>query len=226
MRCAESSSDVRSTAMSRNNSGPISFWPPSPRLFCTSIVRNPIPRANRASSALVSSSGCAGACIKVAETLSLRRARPSAACPLSCATSEKLMRFCARTRTLSGMVTRNARPATQIPASKVSGRFMCGFPEWPFRVRSEGTDLFPDLPVQMTVQKILVVFHAPPFHDFRAGLHAREDANVPDGPGVSFGIFPRHLVGHVIGIGVTQALGDMQRVAGRVFGGVDPRQIG
>ncbi len=37
MRCAESSSEVRSTAISRNSSGPISFCPPSPRLFCTSI---------------------------------------------------------------------------------------------------------------------------------------------------------------------------------------------
>ena len=38
-----------------------------------------------ANSALVSSSGCAGACMNVPETPSLRIARPSATWPLSCA---------------------------------------------------------------------------------------------------------------------------------------------
>ena len=74
--------------MSRNSSGPISFWPPSPRLFCTSTERSPMPCVNSANSALVSSSGCAGACMNVPETFSLRIARPSATWPLSGDTTE------------------------------------------------------------------------------------------------------------------------------------------
>ncbi len=64
--------------MSWNSSGPISFWPPSPRLFCTSIVRKPMPYPNTANNAFVSSSGCAGACMNVADTFSFRMARPRA----------------------------------------------------------------------------------------------------------------------------------------------------
>ena len=74
--------------MSRNSSGPISFCPPSPRLFCTSTERSPIPWVNSAKSALVSSSGCAGACMNVPETFSLRIASPSAMWPFSGDTTE------------------------------------------------------------------------------------------------------------------------------------------
>ena len=58
-RCAACSSSVRSTARASNSSGPISFWPPSPRVAESSAVRWPSPFDRRASSALFSSSGWA-----------------------------------------------------------------------------------------------------------------------------------------------------------------------
>src|ERR1017187_7125117 len=137
MRCTETSSEVRSTAISRNSSGPISFWPPSPRLFCTSMTRRPMPYPKSVKSALVSSSGCAGACRNVPETLSLRSARPRATWPPFCDTREKLMRFCAWSWTYPGPTVMNMRPRMPTLNARVSGNLRKGR-EFLLRLRGIG----------------------------------------------------------------------------------------
>src|SRR5262245_49922432 len=75
---------------------------------------------------------------------------------------------------------------------------------------------------QVAFQQIFVVLHTPPFHEFLARLHARPDARVLDGFGVGFRIIPYHHVFHVIGVNQPEPFGDMQLVAGRMFGSIDP----
>ena len=80
-RCAACSSSVRRTASASNSSGPISFWPPSPRVAESSTVRWPSPFDRRASSALFSSSGWATIDRKTPVLFRARRATPSCARP-------------------------------------------------------------------------------------------------------------------------------------------------
>ena len=58
-RRAASNSSVRSSPRARPNSGPIRFWPPSPRLSERYAASAPIPRSSTVSSSVSSSSGCA-----------------------------------------------------------------------------------------------------------------------------------------------------------------------
>ena len=76
---------------------------------------------------MVSSSGCAGACMNVPETLSLRSARPSAMWPLFADTIEKLMRFCACTGRESDTRITNTGIARQAPAAKAMSLRKCIF---------------------------------------------------------------------------------------------------
>src|SRR5262245_35125845 len=85
------------------------------------MTRKPITYPNVAKSAFVSSSGCAGACMKVPATFNLRIASPSATCPSSL-TIEKFLRFCASSPVdVHENVTDTANPAR---AARASTRFL------------------------------------------------------------------------------------------------------
>ena len=72
----------------------------------------------------VSSSGCAGACRKVPDTLSLRTASPSARCPLFADDHEEPIRFCACTRRESD--TRGSRTPALRGRHRPRGSGVCG----------------------------------------------------------------------------------------------------
>src|ERR1051326_5517225 len=78
-----------------------------------------MPYPNSANSALVSSSGWAGACMNVPETFNLRSASPSAVRPLSADTIENVMRFWAR-----GAATNAAAATRAAPAAHFTSRSM------------------------------------------------------------------------------------------------------
>src|SRR6185369_2029903 len=72
--------------------------------------------------------------------------------------------------------------------------------------------------IQVAVEQILVVFHAPVFQELFVRLHANPRSGVCDRLRVDLWIFDRELIRDVAGVDVAQTFDEVQRIAGRVFG--------
>src|SRR5689334_17740265 len=71
--------------------------------------------------------------------------------------------------------------------------------------------------IQMPLEQILVVFHAPVLEELFVRLHADPRSRVCDWLRVDLWIIDRELICDAAGVNVAQTFDDVQRIAGRVF---------
>src|SRR5436190_8143204 len=71
--------------------------------------------------------------------------------------------------------------------------------------------------IQVAVEQILVVFHAPVFQELFVRLHTYPRSRVCDRFRVDLWIFDSELIRDAAGVDVAQTFDDVQRIAGWVF---------
>ena len=71
--------------------------------------------------------------------------------------------------------------------------------------------------IQVTVEQVPIIFHAPVFQQFGSGLHPNPGSGILDGFRIDLWILDGEVIRNVGWVHVAQPLRDMQRVARGVF---------